>query len=310
MKHFLRVIILFIVVAQWLSCAHMSGQRYKRDSSHPKKPRWLSTIPQSSRYQYFVGISSEQAQLDEAKKEAIMDAFNDAISIQGVEVSIKYEQLNTEERSSFKDNITVGGASRLGLELVSWYWELWEIYFEKKVTPRYRAFVLMRSKKLNPDPWYKVAVKNLGQRFECTWHSLLIPGWGQMRLRKTGKGRLFLLSELVSLSGYGYFYYMYETTEDEYEKILFQISKTRNETTLNKLEMSRFNLNRDLNNFRHYRNQLFYASAGIYILNLIDAFVFGYSSADDIATNYSERKIYWSALLKKNNMMLHLKIHF
>ena len=145
-----------------------------------------------------------------AKRAAISDALSDALTRKGIEVSSKYEKMSTHERNELLDEILTAGTARLGLNHVAWYTEVWEHYRNNSATQKYRAFVLMRSRKLEQDKLFKTVLINLGNRLETTWHSMLFPGWGQLKTEQRAKGKLFLFSGLATLAGLGYCVYLIE----------------------------------------------------------------------------------------------------
>jgi len=284
------------------SCAHTIGQRNLKDRSHPERPSWLVNIPHSSHHQYFVGISGEETDLDQAKRSAMIDAFNDAIGKQGVEVSANFSKLTVNERTKITEEISTASMGTIGLEQIRLYWELWEISAGQSVEPRFRAYVLTRSRKLEPDSWKEIVFKNIIRRLDMTWHSALMPGWGQYRMKSIGKGRLFLLGFLASAGGYGTFFYFAEKKEDELSDLL-QLKDQVTDFT--------FRENKLLRELKHYRNYKVYsyrATLVIYIANLIDAFVFGHGSSD-LSINKSPR-IDYSICSKKNRINLDLQVDF
>jgi len=251
--------------------------------SMPKPPYWIGIIPKSRVYEYFVGVSDNRNSLEEAKRAAIIDALNDALTRQGIEVNAKYQQLTESERRRLHEELTMEGLARIGLEQVAFYHEEWEYYYGHGVKKKYRAFVLTRSKKLKQDSFIKSAFINLGQRLDACWHSMLIPGWGQIRYDKRGKGRWFMTTEIGALAGLGFFHYKYEKAKDERFEIQWNLNHTRDPHEIARLKHDLVLKDKEIKDSRRYRKYFAWACGGIYALNLLDALLFGVPSHDKFA---------------------------
>ena len=311
MKYILFFILFVFFLIQLSGCTPMAGTIKLIDRSLPDNPRWTSTIPQSRANSYFVGISDNKNSLDIAKKAAIVDALNDAINKKGIEVSINYKQLTDNEKVNLMDQITLGGTARIGLEHVAWYTEVWEHYYKDSAEQKYRAFVLMRSKKLKQDGFLKMAAVNVGDRFNATWHSMLIPGWGQIRTDKKAKGKLFFFTELGVAAGLGYLHARHEMVKRDYHKLKLDFDYEL-DSSLEKLNLEKRILDKEDEKklLREYIENFTKLGLGIYAINLIDAIIFGVPSHDKFTQVKLNDRILITSTMKEEIPMVNLSIKF
>ena len=286
MKRFDVLALMFVftgIALLGFGCAPMAGTSKLVYQSTPQKPHWMQVIPQSRTYEYFLGVSDNRTSLDEAKKAAILDAFNDAVSKKGIEVSVNYQGLTTEDRSSIKDRIDVSGAMKLGLEQVSWYYEEWEQYYRNRAQKAYRVFVLMRSRKIHPSNFLMGIAINIGNRLDAFWHSMLIPGWGQYRYGKKGKGNYFLFLTAFSGTGWATSNVLYEKIRDDQYGIQEDL---KNAVGIKALDLQKkYAMNeKHLKDLKGYKRGFMYATLGVYGLNLLDAVLFGPPSTDKFSS--------------------------
>ena len=208
-------------------------------------PKWFVKVPQSRYYSYYTGVG-EAKQLSASKRMAIADALKDVINRGGIKVSSDFNwerhngHLNNKDTDLEKiiDDINVGGESRRigGLEQVDGAYE--------EIAGWYRFYVLLRLPKQESSNLTKV-----GKRIDTLWHSLLIPGWGQLRRGRSTEGKLFLTSCLFTLTGAAALQVLEEVNPELEEE--------------------------DLKNIKKYRRKLLHAASYIYVINVLDAFLFG-----------------------------------
>ena len=277
-------------------------------TSLPEKPRWIKAIPLSRVYKYFVGVSDNRNTLEEAKRAAIADAFNDALGVEGIKVSAEYEVRTLDERSRFISEITVKGVAELGLELVTWYHEEWQYHYRRTIDQRYRAFVLMRSEKLKKDSIIKSVFTNMGERLDAGWRSMLFPGWGQFCYQERGKGNFFLLTELGALGGTVFFYCRHEKAKNEHSEIKWEYDHTDDPTERMELAHDLFIKDEEMKDTKRYRTYFSYAGLGIYALSLADALLFGPPSEDKFASVRLYKGLFLSAEMRGNLPVIALHI--
>jgi len=185
----------------------------------------------------------------------------------------------------------VSGVSNLGLEQVASYYEEWETYYRNNSTNDFRAFVLMRSKKLVPTNVFVGIAQDMGNRLDTFWHSMLIPGWGQLRNGKGGKGNYFLISTCAFGVAWGVSEYFIENMDQELNTIQADIQLISNQNELEGLE-KRYNIKvNDKEILKKYQDGFKYLSFSLYCLNLIDALVFGPRSADKFSSTPVDKKV-------------------
>lgn len=289
-------------------CAPMMGTSTLVYRSMPTPPHWIGIIPKSRVYEYFVGVSDNRNSLEEAKRAAILDALNDALTRQGIEVSSRYQQLTESQRRKLHEELTMEGLARIGLEQVAFYHEEWEYYYGTRVEKKYRAFVLTRSKKLKQDSFIKSAFINLGQRLDACWHSMLIPGWGQIRYGKRGKGRWFMTTEIMALGGLGFFHYRYEKAKDDRFDIQWNLNHTPDPHEMARLRHDLALKDEEIKDMRRYRKYFAWACGGIYALNLLDALLFGVPSHERFAGMRLTRKASLYAKLEGEGPRIGLRV--
>ena len=290
-------------------CAPMTGTSKLIYQSLPHRPRWIGTIPQSRVYEYFVGISDNKNTLEEAKKAAISDALNDALSKRGIEVTARYEKMATEEKYQLLDQVSIGGTARIGLAQVTWYHEEWEYYHGRTVAKKYRAFVLMRTKKLRQDSIIRGVLINIGERVDACWHSMLIPGWGQFRYEKRGKGRLFLLTELGAVAGFGFFHYQHERAKDDYLKLELDYKDAAEGSSEKRKLAHDLAVKKDEHeDIKRYRTYFTYAAFGIYAVNLVDALLFGPPSQDKFTKLMLNERLFLATRMRAGVPIIYLCI--
>jgi len=293
------------------ACAPTTGSMTLVDRSLPRKPRWTTDIPQSRVNEYFVGISDNQSSLEEAKKAAVVDALNDALNKRGIEISSKYEQLTTEQRRRLWDEVHVAGTAHLGLEQVTWYTEEWKHYQDRKYNHKFRAFVLMRSRKLKQDGFTKALLINLGHRFDATWHSALLPGWGQFKKGYTGKGYFFLISGACAAGTMGYLQFRYELNRADYRDLERDMKYIDADDPAIVNYQKAIEENKDERKvIESYLKTAIYSGLGIYFINLLDAFVFGVPSPDKFSTITFDTQIQYAGNETVRNYLIGLHVNW
>jgi len=274
-KEDIKLIPLLWIVLSSLSCAPIVGTSRIVFQSAPEKPHWIQVIPQSRTYQYFVGISDNFPTLDEAKRHAVVDAFEEAIALKGIEVSVNYEKLATEQKRIIRDSVDIRGIFQLGLERVAWYYEEWEQILAKGARKFFRAFVLMRSRKLKPSSPLITSLQIMGQRLDATWHSMLLPGWGQKRYGKKGKSKYFFYTTFLSggvwLGSSLYYEKFRKDRSDLEEDLLLTTDEVDRQEILEKIS----DLEDRLRDTKKIRKNAAAITVGFYVLNLVDALLFG-----------------------------------
>lgn len=291
-------------------CAPVIGTSQLVYRSAPEKPHWIRVIPQSRTYQYFVGISDNYPTLDEAKRHAILDALEEAVAQKGVEVSVKFQKLATEEQRYIRETVDLKGIYQLGLERVAWYYEEWEQYVRGGKRNFFRAFVLMRSRKLKPSNIFVAGFRALGQRLDAVWHSLLLPGWGQKRYGKKGKFLYFFYTTFLSGSAWlasSIHYENYQQKRSDLERELEQaVSEAEQRQILEDLN----DLDRKIRDTKKIRKVASVLTMSFYTLNLLDALIFGPPSYRSYAGMRVEPKLMVSDPSQKPILGLSIIYHF
>ena len=273
-----------------LACSHTVGTSKMIYSSTEGRPRWIRVIPHSRCFQYFVGISDNSDNLDVARNAALADALKDAVYAEGVEVSEYFWKLQELERKQLMDKVTIEGIAQIKLEQRALYYEEWKYYYRGGVSTKYRAFVLTRSKKLQPDGILKTAFTTFGVRFGAAWHSMLFPGWGQCTYDKRGKGYFFAYSGLLALGGVGYLHYRYEAAKDDLEDIQWRYDNAGNPSL--EIEKELFDKKNEIDDMKRYRKNALYFGAAIYFASIADALLFGPQSPEQYARIGLSERLY------------------
>ena len=147
-------ILLIVAVVVMIGCAHSVAKRGVKSgkllyASAKKIPEWITKIPESNNFYYFVGSSMDVSTMDEGKKEAINDALKQVVETIGVKVTTKSSQEEKYYAEEYRLNVSTkllqeGEAKLQGAELK-------EIYYEKYERPDgsifYRVWVLIKYSK-------------------------------------------------------------------------------------------------------------------------------------------------------------------
>ena len=123
-----------LICALFSSCA--TGNKKKQStpgvvesSSRKKPPAWITDIPETKDYLYFVGTGADAESFDAGKKSALSDALSQVVGVIGITVT----STSTYEERYFADRYTTSIASELFSEGRARLQdaEIDEIYYEK-----------------------------------------------------------------------------------------------------------------------------------------------------------------------------------
>jgi len=196
----------FIILAMTILSSGSHSLLAQTASHHEKLPWVRGEYPEKQRsYEYMVA-RGEGKTLSEARDNAINDLLielgnNAGVKVNSSTISEMKDQLKfdgkTTDYSETTTNTSVFKINREGFNAsfskVSEYYEytngvyqLWELYE-----------VSQSGKNFKPD------IPQFTDQYgaSAALRSALLPGWGQFHKGKTGKGILFLTTEIVSLSG-------------------------------------------------------------------------------------------------------------
>lgn len=205
-------------------------------------PEWVRKLPVSETYLYFRGDGIDP-DYEKAKLKARADAFrkvqlwsqagvSDAL-VDRLKITTEAESLATESTIAW----TPGKFSNL-----EWV-EDYEDMALQDGRPAHHYYLLLRYPRKPPS-----AVSALGRgltgRADAVFHSMLYPGWGQMRQGRTGEGVFFTATGTLAGLTAGACYVL------EKNRIADQ-------------------------DWRSYRRGAMYALAGVYAANLVDALIYG-----------------------------------
>jgi len=232
-------------------------------NSHFEPLPWVKEIfpPKMGDYDYMVARGSGSS-LAEARENALNDLLVELGNNKGVTVNsntiqeiksqLNFDGKNTEYKegtttlSTFK--IDREGFDAAFFKVGEYYerqsggYELWALY---EVSLTGKSFT----------PYIPQYTDKYG--FAAAWRSAIVPGWGQFHKGKTGKGVLFLTTEIVTVSGVIFF----ETRRAD------NMRKSRETTNLSIVKQYRSRAD----NWEQYRNIAIGAAAGVYVWNVIDA---------------------------------------
>lgn len=207
-----------------------------------QEPEWVRRLPSSEDYLYFRGDGIDP-DYERAKLKARTDAFrkvqfwsqagvSDAL-VDRLKVTTEAESLATESTIAW----TPGKFSNL-----EWMEDHEDMALQDG-RPAHHCYLLLRYPKKSSS-----AVSALGRsltgRADAVFHSMLYPGWGQIRQGRTGEGAFFTVTGTLAGLAAGACYV---------------------------LEKNRF-AHQD---WGSYRRGSVYALAGIYAANLVDALIYG-----------------------------------
>ncbi len=136
MKKAGRIVLVLTALALVLiliGCAHSRARRTKFKekliyASSKKRPDWITNIPESKKYMYFVGSSPDVETLNEGKKKAVSDALRQVVNTIGVKVTAQTTQVEKYYSEKYQLEITSelmekGEARLQGAELKDVYYE-------------------------------------------------------------------------------------------------------------------------------------------------------------------------------------------
>lgn len=115
-------------------------------------------------------------------------------------------------------------------------------------------------------------------RTRAFFRSLIVPGWGQRYYGDKTKSALFLLGSAASLVGYVLVKDDYDSKAEVYHETLLRraevITNNGNVEEYNAISLEVFNAQKEADDAESKVNLLVGVAAGIYILNLLDSFLF------------------------------------
>jgi len=202
--------------------------------------------------------------LDEAQKIARSNFLANISSQAGVEITsdvilnasnktkINNNTTNMNEAIDFQKTTVIKGKNvNIAFIQVSDYHEykngrcqLWELYEVSTNSENFKPYI--------PEITDQYGLN-------AAWRSAIIPGWGQFYKGKTGKGIFFLSTEVVAISGAVYF------------EMLRSDNMRKSEETTNMSIIKEYRNRAD--DWALYRNVAIGAAAGIYVWNVLDAYL-------------------------------------
>jgi hypothetical protein len=231
-------------------------------ASHPDKLPWVDGIfpAKKGAFEYRVA-RGEGATLSDARNDAFSGLLADLGNKAGVTVNSKTlaeikSSLNynagAENYQESSINVTTHKIDREGFKAsftkVSEYYEytrgrylLWELY-EVSSGAKFNAVI----------PEYTTHYGGL-----ALWRSMIIPGWGQFHKKKTGKGILFLTTEIAAVSGLAFCE-------------IRRADNWRKSTETTDINITKEYRNR-ADSWELRRNIFVGAAAGMYLWNVLDA---------------------------------------
>lgn len=231
---------------------------YAQKTSHTNRLPWVKgEMPPTLSNGYYKVISVEGASISEAQKSASNSLISELASQQGVNISMQtISEIHSElTESGYKEtdsNKQITHIKRDNFEAnfskVDEYYE-----FSNGKYQLWTLFFIANNTKISKSPTMVYKTDN------GAWRSLIVPGWGQLYQGKTLKGISFLVGE-VALVGAGFYF------NSEYSA-----NNTKS------LEATNLKIKKEFRD-RASENQTysyiaFGAAAGVYIYNVVDAFV-------------------------------------
>jgi len=112
------------------------------------------------------------------------------------------------------------------------------------------------------------------ERIDAFWHSMLVPGWGQIRCSRKTEGTIFALTELAAIGSAAFFHYHYESRKDDYWSLKDSYANSQNPAEQMALTNQLENQSRRIKDARLHRKYSIYAAIASYGLNMVDALLF------------------------------------
>ncbi|MFJ1327784.1 DUF5683 domain-containing protein [Capnocytophaga canimorsus] len=232
---------------------------YGQTKSHHNKLPWVNGVmPPSLANGYYKVISADATSVSEAQKVASSSLIYELATQQGVSISIQAinemsSQITSEGYKEVDANKQITHIKRDDFEAnfskIDEYYEfnngryqLWSLFF-----------IANDSKKLANIPTMAYKTNN------GAWRSLIMPGWAQFYTGKTTKGIAFLAGT-TTLIGAGFYF------DTEYTSNIIKSKETTN------LKIKK-TYRDQANQYQTYSYIAFGAATGLYLYNVIDAFV-------------------------------------
>lgn len=229
----------------------LSGQAFA-----DRRPPWLRGIfpKQSNQTYYFKTMQGYGANSFEARQNAIAGLIGDVARSQGVTVQGTdiMKTLSQNRNGRIYEHSSLQSTYRLNFDTFDTAFEIVDEYEDRK------GYYLFFEVAHNPE---RVAFDKIeltaDYKGAALWRSMIIPGWGQMYKRSTGKGLTILALEAVSAVG---IVVCHNQSNSYYNKALVERNMNLREAYQDKSTT-----------YRHVRNGCIAAAGAIYIWNIVDA---------------------------------------
>lgn len=246
MKHFLLVAMLLLIV--------FAPSQALADQLKPsQEPEWIAKLPASENFIYFRGDGID-TDYEKAKLKARTDVFRKVLIWSQVGVSdalIDQVKVTTEAESLATESTVAWTPGKF--PNLEWIEDYNEMALQGNVAAHH-YYLLLRHLKGKPSGMSSFG-RSITGRADAVFHSMIYPGWGQIRQGRTGEGIFYVITGTLSGLTAGTCYIL--------EKNSFK--------------------NQDWSSYRRWAT---YALAGIYAVNLVDALIFGRKSHEDRAVNF------------------------
>ena len=245
----------FIGLSILLFCFQIQAQ--KKSDNH--RPAWINgDMPVQTNYSYwFKQMYGEGKTLSDARQNATLALLGDLMKSKGFIVSGNELEkiLSTDSNKGYDETMTRSysynieyGQQKLSFQVADEYWEV------KKGS--YICYVLYEIAHNPQDVTFEPVIYTTQYGASALLRSTLVPGWGQMHKRQTGKGITILSTEILAVTGI----IVSQNQHTSYR------NKALKETN-NELRASYQNKS---NNWGNVRNGFIIGASAVYLYNIVD----------------------------------------
>lgn len=211
---------------------------------------------QTNQTYYFKIGQGEGSTPSEARNNAVLSVVGELARAQGVTVSGRdvLENLATTTERNYSEQTTQRSTYTIETEAFTARFEAVDEYYEKQ-----SCWVLFEVAHNPKSAQFDPVEMSTNYKGSALWRSAIVPGWGQMYKRQTGKGVAILATQVLSVVG---IVVCDNLSQNYYQKALAE----RNNDVRQQYQTHS-------DTYRNVRNGLIVAAGAVYIYNLIDAAV-------------------------------------
>lgn len=220
------------------------------------RPPWMrGDMPEKSNESYyFKVVQAEGSTQSEARHNVVLSLIGELARSQGVTITGRDIMQTLSESNNGKYSEKSSTQTLYSIETAGFKacFDVVDEYYDNK-----SCWILFQVAYVPDKASFDKVEFTTNYKGSAIWRSMLVPGWGQMHKKSTGKGITILTTQVLSVAG---IFVCDNLSSSYYNKALNE----RNTATREQYQDRS-------TSFRNVRNGLIIAASAIYVYNIIDA---------------------------------------